>query len=406
MHWHDCLKRGAIRLAPLIPLLLLVSLFMAAPAQAEGGMALSGSFYRQAFEIPQGSSVSAPGIYVVVFNNGDEEFRVRMTSQAPLGVNIIFSEQDFPLEAGGQKRVLIAVEVTPDAAPGEYEISVTAEPYREGATGMQIMGAAGQSAKLVVLGERARVTAQIVNPEGRPVLGVVRLFKLMAGQSYEVAYSETGAVEATVAPGSYAAAAYIAGEKLAEESFEVAADEEKRVTLTVKTVYFESFGLVPNYRKGTEELAFAQVVYTIKNLYKPVEKAEVILLVSFDDTPLDEVSLATLSPLEMGRVGLNYNYIPAEGWRSGSYGFKLELHLEGKLYATTPGEKLSVGGQLAAPSPTKPAALTPTEPATPTSTAPAEEAPAGINWGFIGGIAAAVVAIAGAGYGLMVRRRG
>ena len=42
-----------------------------------------------------------------------------------------------------------------------------------------------------------------------------------------MAYSDTGNLEVTVAPGSYAAAVYMAGEKLAEESFEVVADEEK-----------------------------------------------------------------------------------------------------------------------------------------------------------------------------------
>ena len=61
-----------------------------------------------------------------------------------------------------------------------------------------------------------------------------------------------------------------------------------------------------------------------------------ILQVSFDEAPLDEVTLATLSPLEMGQVSLSYNYIPADGWREGSYGFRLALLLDGQPYATTP----------------------------------------------------------------------
>ena len=359
-------------------LLALASFLLPLPAQAQGGFALSGSFYRQEFEIPQGSSVSTPSVYVVVFNTGDEVIQVRMTSQAPLGVNLSFSEDDFALEAGGQKKVLIGVEVTTDAAPGEYELSITAEPYRkEGAGGIQIMGAAGQSADLTVLGAGGRVIARMVSPDGSPVPGVVRLFKLASGQSYEVAHSDTGTVEATVAPGSYRAVAYVAGAKLAEEHFEVAADEEKSVTLTVKTVYFEGFGLVPNYRKGTEELAFAQVVYTVNNLYQPVAKAEVLLQVTYNGELLDEASLATLSPLEMGRVGLNYNYIPAEDWKNGSYGFKLELRLEGKPYATTQEEELSVAGT--------------------------EEASAGINMVLIGAIAAGVIAVGGVIFSLTRR---
>jgi hypothetical protein len=394
------LFRSGRRAAYFALLLILTSFCCLLSAQAQGGFALSGSFYAQEFELPQGASLKAPDVYVVVFNNTDADFDVKMTTETPLGVKLVLSEDDFHLRAGEQKKVEVGVEVTLEAAPGEYEISVTAEPYKEGVSGIQIMGAAGQSARLVVVGEGAQVTAQIVNPDGAPVPGVIRLFKLMAGQSYEVAYSETGTVEATVAPGSYAAAAYMAGEKLAEESCEVAADEEKSITLTVKTVYFEGFGLVPNYRKGTEELAFAQVVYTVKNLYKPVEKAEVILRTSFNDAPLDEVSLANLSPLEMGRVGLNYNYIPAAGWRSGSYGFKLELYLEGKPYATTAEEKLSVGME------GKPSATTAEEePGVERLVTSKPRDVTSVPWGLIGWIITVILAIAGAVYILMVSRK-
>jgi len=382
MNCHSWLKRGVIGFAPLIPLLLLAGLFMAAPAQAAGGLALSGSFYRQAFEIPQGSSVSAPSIYVVVFNQSDAEFGVRMSSEAPVGVNITLSHDDFTLEADEQQKVLIGVEVTHDAAPGEYEISVTAESYKQGVSGIQLLGAAGQSATLTVLGESASVTVQAVSPEGEPVVAVVRLFKVIAGENYEFAYSETGSLEATVSPGSFIASAYVGGEKLAEEAFDVAADEEKTVTLTVGTIYFEGFGVVPNYHTGSGELAFAQIVYTVRNLYQPVANAEIMLLVTRDGASLEEISLATLSPLDIGRVGLNYNYIPPAGWVIGSYGFRLQLNLDGEPYATTLEEQLnvSVGGV-------------------------AGGGQGGISTALTGGIAAAVLAVGGMGYFLVRRRR-
>lgn len=379
--------RGAISLALL---LIMTSLCCALPTQAEGGFALSGSFYAQEFELPQGSSLKAPDVFVVVFNNTDGDFRVRMVPQAPVGVKLILSEEDFLLRAGEQRKIEVGVEVSADASPGEHEVSVTAEPYREGDTGIQIMGAAGQSARLVVVGESASARLQTVSPEGGPVQGVIRLFKIMAGQRYEVAYSETGVIEATIAPGSYVAVAYIAGEELAQESFEVAADEQRTVSLPLETVYFESFGLVPNYGKATNELAFAQVVYTIKNLYRPVQKADVVLHVSLDGATFDEVTLVTLSPLEKGRVGLNYNYVSSEGWRSGTYSFKLELLLDGNSYATTLEKRLSVAG--------------PSEPSEPSEATGATE-PVTINLELIGGVVAAVAVIAGAGYGLVVRRR-
>jgi hypothetical protein len=146
-----------------------------------------------------------------------------------------------------------------------------------------------------------------------------------------------------VAPGNYLAEAYIAGKKLADTTFSIAANETKKITLEIKTVYFEGFGVVPNYNIETNELAFAEIVYTVNNLLEAFPEAKVILKVTKDGNPLDETTLATLAPLEKGRVGLSYNYIPAGGWRKASYGFKLELHIGGELYVTSKEEKLELG---------------------------------------------------------------
>ena len=65
---------------------------------------------------------------------------------------------------------------------------------------------------------------------------------------------------------------------------------------------------------------------------------------TFDGTPLEEATIATLTPLEKGRVELKYNYIAAGGWEDGTYGFMLQLNLEGEPYATTLEEQLNVSG--------------------------------------------------------------
>jgi hypothetical protein len=323
-------------------LFALINLFVPVPAQTQGGLALSGNFYRQEYEIPQGSSVSSPEIYVVVFNTGEADLGVKMTTQSPVGVRINLSQNDFTLPPGGQQMVLVGVEVTKDAAPGEYELTVTAESYKKGGTGIQISGAAGQSAKLTVLGESGSVKVQAVSPEGQPLVSTVRLYRVMASQNYEVAFSETGTLEAKVAPGSFIAATYIGGEKRAEESFSVAAGDNKTITLSAATIYFEGFGIVPNYQKESGKLAFAQIVYTVRNLYKQVTRAEVILEVSRDGAKLEEIQLATLSPLDIGRAGLNYNYMPSGGWTNGVYSFKLVLKLDGEPYATSFDEAFDV----------------------------------------------------------------
>jgi len=359
---HSWLKWGVMSIAPLIALGLVLGL--AIPAQAQGGIAISGSFYRQEFRLPQDTTLKSPDVYVVVFNNSSSNVDIRITTETPPGVKLILSADDFPLKAGEQKRVEIGVEVSQAAVPGEYKVSVTAEPYKKGATGIQIMGAARQEAKLTIIGEAALVEVTAVSPAGEPTPAVVRLLRQVDSQTFELGYSETGSLKVRVSPGNYSASAYIAEKKLAEQSFAVAANETKKIALEIKTVYFEGFGVVPNYNTETGELAFAEVVYTINNLYQSFPEAEVVLKVTRDGAKPEEVKLATLAPLEKGRIGLSYNYVPSGGWEKATYTFKLNLNIGGGTYTTSREETLETG---------------------------AISAQGGINWLLIGGIAGGVL---------------
>lgn len=374
------IKRRSTRWFALLILLLTASLLTPQPARA-GGLAMSGSFYRQDFEIPVGTSLNTPDIYVVVFNTGSEDINVRMTTQAPTGVELVLSEKDFKLKAGEQQKVTIGVNVTEAAAPGEYTLTVNAEAYKEG-TGIQLLGSAGQTAKLTVTGEAASVEITAVTPDGGLVPAMVKLYKQAGNQKLNVGYSDTGSLKMKIAPGNYLAEAYVAGSKLADKTFSVAANETKKITLEVKTVYFEGFGIAPNYNTETNELAFAEIVYTVNNLLEAFPEAKVILKVNKDTTPLNDTTLATLAPLEKGRVGLSYNYIPSSGWQKATYTFKLELQIGGKPYVSSREEKLELGAGA------KPGGM-----------------PGNINWLLIGGIAGAVIILILIIVILMIRKR-
>ena len=332
-------KRGVSCLALL---LLLSSFCWSLPAQAAGGFAMSGSFYAQEFELPQGSSIKTPEVYVVVFNNSDDDLNVRITTETPMAVKLVLTEDDFQLKAGQQNKVEIGVEVGQEAIPGEYKIGITAEPYKRETTGIQIVGAAGQEARLTITGEAASVEITTVSPSGEPVPAMIRLYRQTESQTFDVGFSETGTLKVKVSPGSYSALAYVAGKQVAEESFDISADEEKEILLTVKTVYFEGFGIVPHYDKDTNKLAMAKIVYAVNNLFQAFPEAEVKLKVSQNGVPLEEATLITLSPLEKGKMELSYNYIPSEGWKQGIYRFKLELNIGGEVYTTSLEKELEI----------------------------------------------------------------
>ncbi|OGO45760.1 MAG: hypothetical protein A2Z05_05780 [Chloroflexi bacterium RBG_16_60_22] len=340
---------------------------------------MSGSFYAQKFEMTQGSSLRAPNVYVVVFNNTDENLNVRMTTRTPLGVKLILPSYDFPLKASAQRKMEVGVEVGAEAIPGDYQVGIVAEPYKQGVSGIQVVGGAGQDAQLTITGESAQVDINTVSPDGTPVPAMIRLHRQSGDENFEVGYSETGSLGLTVSPGSYLTQAYIAGKKMAEETFAVAVDEEKRIDLVVKTVYFEGFEVVPNYQQSTGKLVMVQVVYAVNNLLQAFPSARVNLLVNHESGPVQKTTLVNLSQLEKGKMELSYNYIPADGWRQGKYLFKLELEVGGQVYTTSAEKELNVGeagetvtsgdGRLPPPNP--------------------GSSPVGsLNWMMVGGIAA------------------
>lgn len=322
-------------------LALFSTVLWVAPVKAQGGFAMSGSFYAQKLELPQGATLRTPDIYVVIFNNSSEGIKVKMTTNVPPGVTIILSEDDFPLDANSQKKIDVGIDIGIEAIPGDYKIGVTAQPYKEDVEGIQIVGGASQEADLTITGESGTVEISTISSDGAPVPAMIILFRVYENANFEIARTETGSLITNVSPGDYLTSAYVAGRELAVESFSVAADELKTVKLTVKTVYFEGFEVVPLNQKDTETLVMVHVVSTVKNLLDAFDAVKVNLLVS-SETQQESVNIINLSRLEKGDMELTYNYVPVDGWQQGVYIFKLELEVAGKIYSTSSAKTLKV----------------------------------------------------------------
>ena len=324
---------------------LLIVLASPGPVSAAGGIAISGSFSSQHFEIPQGSTITAPSVDIVIFNNLDSSIGIRMTTQSPAGVIVHLSETDFTLASGAQKSLGISIEVTEHAAPGNYSISITAEAVREGAQGIQVLGSASQIAPLQILGDSGILNVQAISPDGTPVVAIIRLYKQIGSNRYEFAYSETGSLDSIlVSPGSYVVDGYVGGQLLDSEGFEIAADETKTIELTVGTVYFEQFDILEYSNTETGQFAFAEIVYTIKNVYEQVNDAIVLLDVKRNGVSLEQKQIGSFSSLVVGSVGQSYQYTPIDGWINGDYIFKLILKINDEIYTTSLEKQLDVGG--------------------------------------------------------------
>jgi len=309
-------------------------------------MGISGTFSGQHFQLIPGEGLSTPDIYVVVFNNTESEMLVKLTPETPSGVELILSTTDFLLSSGSQQRIEVGIAVSREAVPGEYILTLTAEACPKGG-GIKLGAAAQQQAKLTIFGEAGSLVLSIITPEGEPFPVTVKLYRKVEGQSLPCGLSETGKLETRLAPGDYLAEAYFQGTKVAEESFSLAADEKKDITLVARTIFLEGFCLVPNYHSKTGELAFAKIVYTISNLYQPLEDVKAILKVTLDGQTVEEVDLISLPTLDVGKTAGSSNYMPTEGWQDGMYSFKIELYSHGKFYTQSSAQEMpteSAGG--------------------------------------------------------------
>ncbi len=369
-------------------LVLFGTVIYAAPVQAQGGFAMSGSFYSQKLELPQGAKIHTPDIYVVVFNNSNEDINVKMTTNAPLGVTLTLAEYEFRLAAHSQKTLEVGIDIAMDAVPGDYKISVTAQPYKESIEGIQIIGGAEQEADLTITGDFGAVDISTVSIDGSPVPAVIVLLRSYEQGDFEIARTDTGRLITNVSPGSYSTHAYVAGRELAVETFTVAADEQKTLILTIKTVYFEGYEIVPVNQNDTGSLVMVHVVSTVKNLLDAFTNVKVNLLVS-SETKQESVNIINLSRLEKGDVELSYNYVPANGWQPGIYIFKLELKVGDEIYTTSNAKTLKVDATGKASLVTISGA---TASATSTPTSPAETESSN-TWLIIAGAAVGVLLI-------------
>jgi len=337
----NSLRRLSI-LAPLtLVVIALLSFVLPMPVEAQG-IAISGSFYRHHFQLLPGESLSTPDIYVMVFNHYDKDIRVKLTPQTPPGIEILLAESEFSIPAGGQRKVELGVSISPKAVPGEYVIAISADVHPEGGEGIVITGAAEQQAKLSIFGEAGEVHISTITPDGEPFRAELHLYQKLEGQLSPCGYSDTGELETRLVPGDYMVQAFFQETEVAREEFSLRADEKKDITLVAQTVFILGFSVAPNYFEDSGKIAFANIVYTIKNIYQPLKNVTTTLKVALNNELLEEAEIISTPMLNVGSTAGSYKYTPPQGWQSGTYTFRMELYSQDKLYAQSPEKELKV----------------------------------------------------------------
>jgi len=385
-------------------LLMVLTLLLFLPASVEaGGLGLTGNFYRQHYELSPGETSTGSDVYVMVTNPDQSPLRARIHTEAPPGVTLLLSDEDFTLEPGGQRKVTINVQVSSKAVPGDYGLTISAEAFREG-TGIKVTTGVEQEAKLSILGESGKVVVSTLTQDGTPFSAAIGIYQEGDGDVTAVRPLETGRLECRLVPGDYIAQAHVRGIEVAEESFSLATGEEKTITLMCDTLVVSEFSAIPVYSEGNN-LASVKISYAIDNLDQPVNDVRAVLKVDVDDQPLDETEIISFSTLDPGSMRGGYSYIPAQGWQEDhTYEFAMGLYAGDELRYETPRIKPN---EEQSPSTNPPDAAnggTAAEPtATPGSNAAGDRS--GANGPMIGGIIGGAVVVLAAGLFFRLRRR-
>jgi hypothetical protein len=318
-------------------IVLSASFFLPTGALADDeGVAMSGNFAGHQYEIPAGSSASSSEIFVTVSSEYTYDIDINMSAIAPVGVSVNLSPNQFSLKPGleNQQKISITIIVTKDAAAGNYTLAIKATPHIKNPGDVQIMPEIMQAAKLSVTGDSAHVSVMAVSPEGKQVTAVVRLFKLINERLSEVCYNDSGYLETVVAPGNFTAQAYVGGKLLDEETFDVAANENKDITLQAGTIFFENPGVIAYTNNETGKLEYAHIYYTLRNVYQKVDKVDVYLGVSFKGNQISERGPFSFESFDTGRASGFFDYTPTSG--NGLYGFTLKLYVNNISYGNSP----------------------------------------------------------------------
>ncbi len=330
-----CTIHANKRIISLVLLLVfMASLLSAVPAkaQSEGGIAISGSFYRHHYKLVPGESFSSPQIDIVVFNNYDRAIDVKLTANIPEGVVIDIDQKLLSIKPHDSQKLSVGLTVGEEVVPGEYEIGISADVQPDVEEGIAVVGSAELRTKLTVFGESGDVSVKVVTNEGEPFAGNIYLFLKQDNEVSAASYYNGSVFDDRLIPGEYLAQVYYNGEEVATDDFELAVDENKEVVLVVKTVSIFGLAATPQYDEQKKNIASARITYTIKNVYKPLKNISAVLNVYHRDKLIEELEMFTIPELEVGTQDNRYTYMPPAGWKDGRYNFTVSIYSNGDLF--------------------------------------------------------------------------
>jgi hypothetical protein len=296
-----------------------------AQAQSEGGIAISGSFYRHHFQMIPGEKMKTPQSEIVVYNNYDRAIQVKITATAPQGVEVNQDGKILNLEANTNVSLPVLLNLGEEVVPGEYEIHLAADVIPNNIAGVTVVGSAEMRTKLTVFGESGVISVNTITPDQQPFYGQLYLYR-REGEQLAPAFESTGDVlNERLVPGDYVLLEYYQGEVVAETQFTIVPNDDKKITLTARTIFVDGLSVVPVTAGDSNQISSVRVDYTLRNIFEPTEPLTLVLVVSYNGKLIEELEMVTIPGLDIGSQSSRFTYIPPQGWQGGRYEFEVRV---------------------------------------------------------------------------------
>lgn len=314
-----------LRILSFFLLFSLIMPFVALSVKAENSFGISGTFTDYRYKMVPGESITTPDVYVMFFNNYDTEITVEYYTSGPEGVEFLFDNIPVKIPANKTVKVPISLKVDEKTVPGNYEIGVAAKVIPDEVNGVILAPSTKLNATISILGEAGEFIIKTVDYQEEPFKSTIRLYREDDDGTYAVATSETGILEDRMVPGNYTAYAYYNEQEIGRKKFTLKANDDLEIILPVETVFIPTFSATAQFESNGELIRNAQLVYTIDNIFNPIENAKLILSVLRNEEKLETTELLAFPTLLVGKTEGRYSYIPSNAWENGVYTFKLQV---------------------------------------------------------------------------------
>lgn len=313
-------------LLTLFGLIILLTMMIPNVKAATGGFGVSGSFSSYIYKMVPGEQITTKDVNVIFFNNYDQDIRVGLEINGPKGVSFILKSSIIKIKANSNVSIPISLKVDENAVPGDYELGLLAEILPNEITGIQLLGSAQLKTRLVIYGEAGDVSISTFDKDDEPFIADLKVFRVNAGSVNDpVSQSDTGLLSDRLVPGDYIVYAYYEGTEVAKQSFTLKDKDSLEIKLSAQTIFITNFMMDPQFDEKTDKIKNMKLIYTIRNIYKPATNVQLMVEVIKDNSFVEDLIMMSIAEVPLGDTQGSYSYIPPEGWKNSTYGFRLHL---------------------------------------------------------------------------------